>query len=118
MINQAGPAQQAAIYEQFGLDPQRVLDGLMEMRARRDPNRKMKGETNAFRVLIKTLLAGHIITDRTRGFYAAYVDMDELAAEGGVMPGEAIAEEGIRYLQAINFKGAVERQSAALIAAE
>jgi hypothetical protein len=105
MFNQAAPTQQAAIYQTFGLDPQRVLDGMMEMRRNRDPNRKMRGETNVFRVLIKTLLQGHIITDRTRGFYATYVDMDELAAEGPTMPGEAIADEGIRYLQEINFKG-------------
>jgi len=118
MFNQAGPTQQAAIYERFSLDPQRVLDGMIEMRANRDPSRRMKGETNAFRVLIKTLLAGHIITGRTRGFYAAYVDMDELAAEGAVMPGEAIAQEGIAYLQAINFKERAERGAAGLMAAE
>ena len=63
---------------------------------------------------IKTLLAGHISTKRTRGFYAAYVDMDELAAEGEAMPGEAIAEDGIRYLQAINFKD----RAKVLVAAE
>ncbi len=104
LFNQAVPAQQAAIYASFGLDPERVADGFADMAARRDPNRKMRGETNAFRVTVKTLLGGHIITDRTRAFYAAYVDMDELWAEGAAMPGEAIAEDGIRFLRAINFK--------------
>jgi hypothetical protein len=104
LFNQAVPAQQAAIYASFGLDPERVAEGLADMAARRDPNRKMRGETNAFRVTVKTLLSGHIITERTRAFYAAYVDMDELAAEGAAMPGEAIAEDGIRYLREINFK--------------
>jgi hypothetical protein len=33
-----------------------------------------------------------------------YVDMDELAAEGDRTVGDDIAEDGIRYLQAINFK--------------
>jgi hypothetical protein len=115
LFNQAVPAQQAAIYADFGLDPERVRAGMVERAAQRDPGRKMRGETNAFRVMIKTLLAGHIITDRTRGFYAAYVDMDELAAEGEVMPGEAIAAEGIAYLQAINFN---TRPTPALAAAE
>jgi hypothetical protein len=55
-------------------------------------------------VLIKTLLNAGLITSRTRSFYAAYVDMDELAAEGERMVGDDIAEDGIRYLQAINFK--------------
>ena len=118
MFNQSGPMQQAAVYQDFGLDPQKVVEGFMELRARHDPNRKMRGATNTFRVLIKTLLAGHIITDRTRGFYATYVDMDELAAEGDVMPGEAIAEDGIRYLQAVNFKDRAARGASALIAAE
>ncbi|MEO8927277.1 MAG: ferritin-like domain-containing protein, partial [Caulobacteraceae bacterium] len=106
LFNQAVPAQQAAIYAAFGLDPARVAEGFADMAAKRDPNRKMKGETNAFRVMIKTLLSGHIITDRTRSFYGAYVDMDELQAEGGAMPGEAIAEDGIRFLRGINFEGA------------
>ncbi|HEY5072859.1 MAG TPA: ferritin-like domain-containing protein, partial [Caulobacteraceae bacterium] len=118
LFNQAVPAQQAAIYADFGLDPERVREGFEEMAANRDPNRKMKGETNAFRVMIKTLLQGHIITERTRGFYAAYVDMDELVAEGETMPGEAIAEDGIRYLQAINFKTRAARGAEGLIAAE
>jgi endonuclease III len=88
----------------FGLDPDRVVADIVERRKSRDPNRKFKGETNVFRVLIKTLLNASLITERTRGFYAMYVDMDELAAEGERTVGDDIAEDGIRYLQAINFK--------------
>ncbi|MES2341802.1 MAG: ferritin-like domain-containing protein, partial [Pseudomonadota bacterium] len=57
-----------------------------------------------FRVLVKTLLNAGIITDRTRAFYAIYVDLDELKSEGDRMVGDDIAEDGIRYLQEINFK--------------
>ena len=57
-------------------------------------------------MLIKTLLQASLITERTRGFYAMYVDMDELAAEGERTVGDDIAEDGIRFLQAINFKDA------------
>ena len=64
----------------------------------------MKESTNIFRVLIKTLLNAGIITDRTRAFYGMYVDMEELKAEGDRMVGDDIAEEGIKYLQKINFK--------------
>jgi len=68
----------------------------------------MREQTNIFRVLVKTLLNAGIITDRTRAFYAMYVDMDELKAEGDRMVGDDIAEEGIRYLQSINFKDRAE----------
>ena len=81
----------------------------------KDPNRRFRGETNIFRVLIKTLLNSGLITERTRGFYATYVDMDELKAEGERMLGDDIAEEGINYLQAINFK---DRAKVELVAAE
>jgi hypothetical protein len=64
----------------------------------------MKESTNIFRVLIKTLLNAGIITDRTKAFYGMYVDMDELKSEGDRMVGDDIAEEGIVYLQKINFK--------------
>ncbi len=110
LFNQGSPTQQQAIYSKFGLDPERVIADIMERRKSRDPNRKMRGETNIFRVLIKTLLNAGLITERTRGFYAIYVDMDELAAEGERMVGDDIAEDGIRYLQEINFKDRSSRQ--------
>ncbi len=57
----------------------------------------MKQSANIFRVLIKTLLNAGIITDRTRAFYAMYVDMDGLKSEGERMIGDDIAEQGIQY---------------------
>jgi hypothetical protein len=63
----------------------------------------MKDQTNIFRVLVKTLLNAGIITERTRDFYANYVDLDELRREGERMVGDQIAEEGIRYLQGVNL---------------
>ena len=44
--------------------------------------------------------------------------MDELQAEGTRMPGDDIAEDGIRYLQEINFKDSADRGAAQLVAAE
>ena len=115
LFDRGDPRQQAEIYSQFGLDPERVIADIVQRRKERDPTRKFKGETNVFRVLIKTLLNAGLITARTRGFYAMYVDMDELAGEGSRMPGDDIAEEGIRYLQEINFK---DRARPVTIAAE
>src|SRR5579859_2449759 len=104
IFNNGSPQQQQIIYGQFGIDPERVLADIMERRKNKDPKKRFRGETNVFRVLIKTLLNAGLITDRTRNFYAAYVDLDELRSEGTRMVGDDIAEEGIRYLQAINFK--------------
>jgi len=104
LFDRGDPRQQAEIYGQFGLDPERVVADIIQRRKERDPNRKFTGETNIFRVLVKTLLNAGLITDRTRAFYAIYVDMDELKAEGDRMVGDDIAEDGIRYLQAINFQ--------------
>ena len=105
LFNMGSPVQQAAIYTQFGLDPERVV---AEMRAtyQNDESRRerLQSQTNIFRVLIKTLFNAGLITERTRSFYATYVDMDELKAEGEKMVGDDIAEEGIKYLQEINFK--------------
>ena len=67
-------------------------------------------------MLVKTLWNAGIITERTRGFYAMYVDFDEFEAEGTEMVGDAIAEEGIRYLQTINF--GIDAGALARIAAE
>ena len=115
LFDRGSPTQQQAIYGAFGLDPERVVADIVARVKSRDPNRRMRGETNVFRVLIKTLLSAGLITDRTRSFYAMYVDMDELAAEGDRTVGDDIAEEGIRYLQEINFK---DRDRAPAMAAE
>jgi hypothetical protein len=118
LFDRGAPTQQAAMYESFGLDPERVIADMMARRAQRDPTQRFRGETNIFRVLIKTLFNAGLITARTRSFYATYVDLDELQAEGERMVGDDIAEDGIRYLQAINFKESAERGAAALVAAE
>ena len=118
LFDRGSPAQNAALFAGFGLDPERVIADIIQRRAERDPTRRFRGETNIFRVLIKTLFNAGLITERTRSFYAAYVDMDELQAEGSRMVGDDIAEEGIRYLQAINFKESAERGAAQLAAAE
>jgi len=78
---------------------------------------RMREGTDIFRVLIKTLLKAGIITDRTKAFYSMYVDMEELKAEGDHMVGDDIAEEGIKFLQTINF-GAKKSGSLLLAAAE
>ena len=104
LFNIGSPQQQAAIYAQFGLDPDKVMAGLRELMTDDKRRERLKSQTNIFRVLIKTLLNAGLITERTRGFYATYVDMAELDGEGDRMIGDDIAEDGIKYLQAINFK--------------
>jgi hypothetical protein len=102
LFNLGSPNQKEWIYRELGLDPlwcqQAFMEALTDAAIRED----MAEATNIFRVLIKTLLKAGIITDRTRGIYAAYVDMAELYAEGDRMIGDEIAEEGIRYLIALN----------------
>ncbi|WGU40592.1 ferritin-like domain-containing protein [Phenylobacterium sp. NIBR 498073] len=104
LFNLVSPSEQTALYEEFGLDPAKVLEEIQAIATDEVRREDMKESTNIFRVLIKTLLNAGIITDRTRAFYGMYVDMEELKAEGDRMVGDDIAEEGIKYLQKINFK--------------
>jgi hypothetical protein len=104
LFNLAAPVAQVGFYESFGLDPVKVTEAFREIMTDDRRRENMKEQTNIFRVLVKTLLNAGIITDRTRPFYAMYVDMDELKSEGERMVGDDIAEEGIAYLQMINFK--------------
>jgi hypothetical protein len=117
IMNMGSPQQQAQMYKDFGLDPAKVMEGLMALRANNAQRERMKESTNIFRVLIKTLVKSGLITDRTKAFYAVYVDMDELKSEGDRMVGDDIAEEGIKYLQEINFKDR-SNEAAIRIAAE
>ncbi len=104
LFNLVAPSEQRDLYEEFGMDPDRVIAEFAEIATDANRREDMKEATNIFRVLIKTLLNAGIITDRTRAFYGMYVDMDELKLEGDRMVGDDIAEEGIVYLKAINFR--------------
>jgi hypothetical protein len=115
LFNLVGPTQQRSLYEEFGLDPDIVIAELGAIITDETRREGMKEQSNIFRVLVKTLLNAGIITERTRAFYAMYVDIDELKAEGDSMVGDEIAEEGIKFLQEINF---ADRAKNVLIAAE
>ncbi|MDP3852699.1 ferritin-like domain-containing protein [Phenylobacterium sp.] len=107
LFNLVAPTQQRDLYEEFGLDPDKVIAEMAEIMNDDQRRENMKEQTNIFRVLVKTLLNAGIITDRTKAFYATYVDIEELRGEGDRMVGDDIAEEGIKYLQEINFKDRV-----------
>jgi hypothetical protein len=116
LFNLVAPTQNVGLYEEFGLDPNRVIEEMGKLINDETRREEMKEATNIFRVLVKTLVNAGIITDRTKGFYSMYVDIDELKSEGDKMIGDDIAEEGIKYLQEINFKD--RALSKILIAAE
>jgi hypothetical protein len=116
LFNLVSPHQMRGIYAQFGLDPDKVMEEFQKIATDDARREDMKEATNIFRVLVKTLWNAGIITERTRGFYQMYVDLEEFKAEGERMVGDDIAEEGIRYLQTINFNTDVN--ALARIAAE
>ncbi|MEN6541296.1 ferritin-like domain-containing protein [Parvibaculum sp.] len=103
LFNLVNPEQKKILYGEFGLEWQQVQNEMIEAISDEKRREDMKQSTNIFRVLIKTLLKAGIITERTKAFYAVYVDMDELKGEGDRMVGDDIAEDGIRFLQKINF---------------
>jgi hypothetical protein len=114
-------APDGALYAEFGLDPDKVMQGFQEVATDEARREHMKEGTNIFRVLVKTLWNAGIITDRTAPFYATYVNFEEFKAEGEEMVGDAIADEGIQYLKTINFginAGALNEVKAAAVAAE
>jgi hypothetical protein len=121
LFNLVAPHQMTAIYVQFGMDPEKVLESFQAAVTDDMRREHMKEGTNIFRVLVKTLWNAGIITDRTKSFYAMYIDFDEFKAEGDEMVGDAIADEGIQYLKTINFginAGALKDVKAAAVAAE
>ncbi len=108
LFNLVNPEQKQILYAEFGLHWEQVTAEMIEAISDEKRKEDMQEATNIFRVLIKTLLKAGIITDRTKAFYQTYVDMDELKNEGDRMVGDDIAEDGIRYLQKINFGSNVD----------
>ena len=121
LFNLVAPHQMKDIYARFGLDPDKVMEGFQAVATDEARREQMKESTNIFRVLVKTLWNAGIITPRTASFYAMYVNFDEFKAEGEEMVGDAIAADGIKYLQTINFGAnlnALDEVKAAAVAAE
>ncbi len=121
LFNLVAPHQMKDIYVRFGLDPDLVMEGFQKVATDEARREQMKESTNIFRVLVKTLYNAGIITNRTASFYAMYVNFDEFKSEGDEMVGDAIAEDGIKYLQTINFGingNALGEVKAAAVAAE
>ena len=85
LFNLVAPTQNVGLYEEFGLDPNRVIEEMGKLVSDETRREEMKEATNIFRVLVKTLVNAGIITDRTKAFYAVYVDMEELKGEGDKM---------------------------------
>jgi len=102
LYNLGSPDQKAWMYREVGLDPVWCQQAFMEALTDSHIRTELQEATNIFRVLIKTLVKAGIITDRTRGNYAAFIDMAELHTESDRMVGDDIAEEGIRYLVKLN----------------
>jgi hypothetical protein len=102
LFNLVNAEQKRLIYPRFGLDWQWVRGAVLEAFTDADRRAQLRESTNVFRTLVKTLLKAGVITERTRSHYAAWVDMEELAAEGDRMVGDDLAEEGIRSLRQIN----------------
>lgn len=103
LFNLLSPEQKKIIYADFGLDWERVQAEMLEAFTDDVRRERMRRSADIFRVLIKTLYKAGIITERTKPFYAVYVNMDELQQEGDKMVGDEIAEDGIRFLRSINF---------------
>jgi hypothetical protein len=101
-MNLVNSEQKQDIYPRFGLEWQWVRAAVLEAFGDEDRRRMMRQSTNIFRVLIKTLLHGGIITERTRPLYAQWVDMAELRREPEGVVGDAVAEAAIDELREIN----------------
>jgi hypothetical protein len=112
LFNLINAEQMKAVYESVGIDWQEAREAIFEAFGDELQREKLKESANIFRVLIKTLLNSGIITDRTRAFYALYVDMEELKREGDRMVGDDIAEDGLQYLKSVNVSGKASRLAA------
>lgn len=114
--NLMSPEQKQAIYPRFGLDWRWVRDAVAESFTDAVRRKAMSRSTNAFRVLIKTLLHAGIITERTRATYARWVDLAALQGESDRMVAEDVADESLAELREINRRrskiGATARPAA------
>ena len=102
LMNLVGADQKIGLYRRCGVDPDFAVAAMNEAITDDTRRRFMQDGTNIFRTLIKTLWQGGLITERSRPYYANWIDMDEISGEGRWNVGDEIAEEGIASLREIN----------------
>tara|TARA_B110001454_G_C12713582_1_gene431667 strand:+ start:95 stop:1294 length:1200 start_codon:yes stop_codon:yes gene_type:complete len=103
LFNLINPYEKKEVYACVGLDAKWVQQEFEKYIDQSDVIKdEMKNNNNIFRVLVKTLLKAHIITDRTKATYAEFVNMEELNAENDEVAGQKIADEGVKVLSEIN----------------
>ena len=102
LLNLVGADQRRLLYQRCNIDPDFAVAAMEEAITDETRREFLRDGNNLFRTLIKTLYTAGLITDRTRPFYASWVDMDEIAGEGEWTVGQSIAEEGIADLKQIN----------------
>jgi len=100
--NLVNSQQKAQIYPKFGLTQEWVSAAMMEAFTEEDSREDMLESTNIFRVLVKTLAHGGLITDRSRAIYETWVDVDELKREKDEVVSKDVVEAGLADLQDIN----------------
>jgi hypothetical protein len=100
--NLAGARQKRGIYPAFGLDWEWVDGAISESFTDTVRRKAMGRSTNAFRVLVKTLIHADIITERTRATYAKWVDMEELQGEAPTVVAEEVTQASMQELREIN----------------
>lgn len=96
------PEQKQPIYEMFGLQWQWVRDALREAYADKTRRRELADANSVFHPLVRSLLHAGVITQRTRHFYAVWMNLQDLANEGDDSSNDAIVADGIDYLKQIN----------------
>ena len=103
LFNLVNPFEKKHVYSCVGLDHKWVDQEFHKYIDQGEVIKdEMKNQNNIFRVLVKTLLKAHIITDRTRATYAEFVNMDELNSESDTVAGQEIADQGVSALSEIN----------------
>ena len=100
--NLVSPEQKAQLYTPFGLDWRWVQSAVMEAFGDEHRRDMMRNSAHLFRVLVKTLLHGGIITTRTEHVYAPWVDLGQLGREPEGVVGDDVAEGAMAELREIN----------------
>ncbi len=102
ITNLFDPGQRAHLYPKYGLDADWVRSAILESFSDDRRTELRKESTNLWRIVIKTLRKRGVITDRTRDQYNIFLNMDELDTEKDVLAGQAVVDEGLAELRAIN----------------
>ena len=101
MFNVFNPSQKAALYQKYGWSSDYARQKIRAYYTDQVRRQELSEQAGVFRILARTLIRSGIVSERTRGAYAQWLDLDSLHIDDANPLESTIAQEGLDFIASV-----------------